>query len=194
MRVKTKPGFVDINKKLFGRYPVKFPINEPLIAIHGTNGTGKTKTLEALKEYFEEQGENVVYFDADRYLDLTKDQIISYSVAYNLMQDKNVFEKHRLNIDDPYLEMYIGQRIRSGMIQMINFICTIVAAPENCVVLIDTPESNLDMYKKREFVDIIKGIDNVKKLILVTHHPEIIGEMSWKNQIVDIKDCVNIGG
>lgn len=185
--------YTDINKKLFGEYPVKFPVNEPLLAIHGTNGTGKTKTLELLKEYFEEQGEHVIYFGHERYFDLTKDQILASSVAYSLMEDKNVFEKHRLNIDDPYLEMYIGQKISSGMIQMINFICTIVLAPENCVVLIDTPESNLDMYKKRDFVDIIRKIDNVKKLILVTHHPEIIGDLSWKNQIVNIENCIDKG-
>lgn len=184
----SKEDFILLDEKLFGN-KVEFPINEDLVIIHGYNGTGKTKTLEILKRYFEKQNENVIYFDIDRCLNITKEQAVGVITMYNLMSD-NPLKKIDISLDDFRYFPKIGEYINNGHLQIINMITQIELANKQSIVLIDCPEINLHISLRKLFINIITSMNKVKKLIVVTHSPEII-TYNLDNAI-DIENCVKL--
>jgi hypothetical protein len=48
----------------------------------------------------------------------------------------------------------------------------------------------LHLTNKRKIVDVIYDLKNVKKLILSTHSPEVVG--SYRNETRDMKEIVNL--
>jgi predicted ATP-binding protein involved in virulence len=174
--------------KLFNRYDVNFPVDESLTIVIGSNGSGKTKTLELVTEYFTKKGENVLYFPSDRYLSIDQDQIDSVLTMHKLI-DNNVFE--RFGINHVNLNHYEKGYITSGHVQIMNMLCPIMLNPDReYVVIIDEPERNLHLTNKRKIVDVIYDLKNVKKLILSTHSPEVVG--SYRNETRDMKEIVNL--
>lgn len=178
--------FKDINKTLFGK-EVKFPIDEKLSIIIGPNGSYKTLTLELLREYFTEQGENVLYFEAERRLMVTKDQIEAAVVMNKLMYD-NFFNEIDLNASLIAIDREYETYMNRGTTQLLNFL-TQITLSEECMVMIDMPERNLDMHAKYIIIKAILSISNVKKLIIVTHQPEIIN--GHTDKVIEINTCLN---
>lgn len=178
--------------KLFDKYEVNFPVENDLSIITGMNGTGKTQTLLLLKKYFEEQGENVLYFPADRKSNVTIEDLDAFEVMYALSSGESLLTKYDLKsplMADDLAEVY-GDYIRSGFVQIANFYCNIMKAKPNTIVLIDTPERSLHVLIKRHLINDLIKMQSVKKLIVVTHCPEILGSY-WDNN-VDIENCVKL--
>jgi predicted ATP-dependent endonuclease of OLD family len=181
-------NFIDLNKKLFNKYPVKFPIEEDLIILIGENGTGKTKTLEAVNEYFKEHGENTLYFPYNRKLTVTKEDIIKTKSMSKLL-NINIFDTFDIKLNRlQYIKK--GTFINSGFVQIINFITNIMFLKEESIILIDLPEKSLHTTIRRKFINEIQKLPNIKKLIIVTHSPEIIVENS--GSAIDIEYCVKL--
>jgi AAA15 family ATPase/GTPase len=186
--------YVDINKKLFDKYPIKFPVDEKLSVIYGYNGTGKTYTLEALKEYFEEQGENVIYFPTDRYFNLSEDEVDAIMVMATLTDDKNIFSRFGINLQPWDYADRKDTYIDSGYLQVVNFVGTIMLAKKPSIVLIDTVERSLHVSLKRIFLKALMRLDNTKKLIVTAYSPEVFDDLyDYDGEYeVPIKKCVNI--
>lgn len=196
---------VQLDRKLFGQYPIKFPLEDGIVIIIGPNGGGKTKLLESMRDYFYEQNENVVYFPSYRTLNITYDdyqsaveKIDSIALANKLGEKKfnlDLVKKWRLSEqDNPTLkwdfEYQYKSYINSGSLQAANFLTKIVNGGENLIVMIDLPEISLDHWKRRSLLEDIFNIPNVMQLIVVTHCPEILGE--HRDYAWDIAKLCNI--
>jgi len=196
---------VAINKKLFDQYPIYFPLEDKLTIIIGHNGSGKTKLLESMRYYYTEQGENVVYFPYPRTLDVTYEefkkvleQTESLVVLNQLSErgyDLDFIKKWRLDqIDESVLEQEFkwsySNYINSGTMQAINFLTQIMNAGPDVIVMIDFPEISMDNIKRRNFADDMLNLPNVKKLIMVTHCPEILG--GHREYVWDVENLVDI--
>lgn len=188
--------------KLFDIFPIKFPVDEQLVMVIGSNGTGKSYMLEAMRDYFIKKGENVVYFPPHRILDITYqdaqkalaalDSLAIMSTLSEAHYDLNLFGKWGLKLDmmEFDMKMYYGNYIGSGFVQLVNFLTKIINAGPDTIVLIDTPETSIHYGIRRNFIDDLLHLGNIKKLIAVTHQPEILSnhwEETWEiERIVDI--------
>lgn len=178
--------------KLFERYDVEFPVENTLSVIHGTNGTGKTKTLELLKEYFEEKGENVIYFEADRNFTVKEEDVKALMMTNILLEENDPFTKCGIKLEKLHFFDQYGEHITSGFMQLINLFCNIYFAEKDSIIIIDNIERSLHISIQRIIIDVLLDIKKVKKLIVVTYSPSIVAECS-KDEVVDIKNCVKIG-
>lgn len=183
--------FVVMEEKLFGHYEVKFPINRDLVALYGSNGTGKTLTLEIVKRYFESQGENVIYFPAERSFSVTEEEVASVMMMHMLLGD-SVFQKYGIEFEKLKPFPRVGDYIGSGFHQVINMFCKIALSGDDPIVLMDMPERSLHIHIKRSFIDDLLKFKKIKKLIVITHSPEVISNNyeSW----VNIENCINLAG
>jgi archaellum biogenesis ATPase FlaH len=161
-----------------------FPIEEKLKIVFGENGSGKTLALRKLASYFIEHGENVLYFPSERIF--TADPETIRNAVYGLLVNKKLcgedpykkygFVKSSIEYDLDHLEQYHNQYITSGIIQWVNFFGNIVSnADKEVIVIIDSPERSLHIRVQRNFVDDILELSNVKKLIICTHDPSMLG-------------------
>ena len=130
----------EMDRKLFNKYQIEFPLNDKTVIIIGPNGSGKTKLLENVRDYFYEKGENVLYFPNDRLLTITYedyqnavDKLDSIVLANTLGEKKftNIIKKWKLSEqDNPTLkrdlEYQYGTYINSGSMQATNFLTKIV--------------------------------------------------------------------
>lgn len=182
-----------LNQKLWDKYDLQFPVDQEKTFLIGENGSGKTHTLLHLKTYFEEQGESVLYFPDDRFFSLEPEECYSMlRTSKNLREivgtEKKFADKYEMNLDTLFLERNYGTYISSGMLQLVNFYCTIEAAPKKSIVLIDEPERNIDYIKRRSLIDTLFNFSNTKKIIVATHCPSIIeGHI---NLMIDINQCI----
>lgn len=180
-------NFIHLGRSLFGK-EVKFPINNKISIIIGKNGTGKTKLLELLFDYYKEKNEEVLYFPEYRKFEFTKEDVLNVKTMLDMMNN-NIFKEY--DITEKNIEMIIkflpnkGEFISSGKAQIINFICKIVLS-KNPIVMIDFPETNLDISSRETLIDNLLSL-NIKKLIVVTHDPVIVSD--YENCIVQIEDC-----
>ena len=174
---------------------LNFPIENDISILIGTNGSGKTHTLNYLKQYFENNGENVLYFPDYRYFTSepykTKDIINSFIVMKKLTNEIIHINSDYLEYDLNKLYSYHNKPIYNGIIQWINFMGNILLDQRNDkIVIIDTPETNMDITLRRQLLDDILSIGSIKKLIVCTHAPEIIGDRY--DYIVNIDNCLNL--
>lgn len=193
---------IRLNRFLFHKYPISWPLDEKLTIITGVNGSGKTKLLESMSEYFIQQQENVLYFPVDRILNI---DFFSFKTAWDKLESINIMnklcdddydydltKKWSINIYalEIYLKMNQYNNIDSGLYQAINFIVNIMNYGDNVIAIIDMLEKNLDMYKKKSIIEDLLHLPNIKKLIVATHSPEVISRHmahSW-----DISELCNI--
>ena len=177
-----------------------FPIENRLSIIIGMNGTGKTLALRKLKEYFEQNNENVVYFPEPEKRILYGDPQEIKTILHNnfdleLLNPentiKNNFNMAYLNYAIDNIENYLNDYIDSGYIQIINFLYHILRAEKESIILIDTPETNFDIIVQHNLLDYILSLCTVKKLIVCTHSPSIINN-NWDSSIVEIENCIKL--
>lgn len=182
-----------LNQKLWNKYDLQFPVDQDKTYLIGENGTGKSHTLFHLKTYFEEQGEPVIYFPDDRFFLLDPDECYSMlRKSKNLRElvgmEKKFTDEYNINLDQLFLEKHYGAYISSGMLQLVNFYCTIESASEKSIVLIDEPERHIDYIKRNNLINTFFNFPNTKKIIVATHCPSIInGDFSL---ILNIDDCI----
>lgn len=180
---------MEIIGKMFNKYEVRFPIDNKLTILHGKNGTGKTKVLETLSKYWEEKNRNVLFFAEDRVLKVKKEQIESIFTMFKMFDDD--FFNHAsiqsalFNIEEEY-----GFYINRGTTQQLNFYTQIALAGEDVHLLIDYPEKNLDMLAQRKLIKSLLYFENIKKIVIVTHSPEIIGHL--REECLSITECVDL--
>lgn len=183
-----------LDRYLFNQYPICWPFEDKLTIITGINSGGKTKLLESMSDYFTEQHEYVLYFPVDRQLNI---DFYNFKMAWDKLDSLNIMNRlsesdydydftQKWSIDmytlEVYLKMHQYTYINTGLYQAINFVVNIMNSNHNNIVMIDMPEKNLDMYKKRSILNDLLILPNVKKLIVVTHSPEIISnhmEYTW---------------
>jgi len=182
-----------LNQKLWDTYGLQFPVDQDKTYLIGGNGTGKSHTLFHLKQYFEEQGESVIYFPDDRSFLLDPEKCYSMlRTSKNLRElvgiEKKFSDEYNINLDQLFLEKHYGRYISSGLLQLVNFYCTIESAPEKSVVLIDEPEKHIDYLKRDNLINTFFNFSNTKKIIVATHCPSIInGDFSL---ILNIENCI----
>ena len=90
---------IQLNKKLFDSYPIKFPINDGMVIIVGPNGTGKTRLLESMRDYFYDNGENVLYFPNYRKSTITYDDYQNAVDKIDSIALANKLSEKSYNID-----------------------------------------------------------------------------------------------
>lgn len=181
--------------KIFNKYPVNFDMDRKVTIITGLNGSGKTKTLELLNDYFINKGENVLFFPARRRLTITKEDIEKLDTMSKLLNEntlKDLIEK-RYDISDPFAFEHCkhGQYINSGYLQLINFWYNIALfEKQDVIVLIDLIEVSLHPLIQEVFIQGLLEFNKIKKLIITTHSPFIIQE--FKDEVINIKECLEL--
>ncbi|AEO93461.1 gp202 [Bacillus phage G] len=175
---------------IFDKYLAGFPVDKTVSLIHGENGTGKTKVLEKLIEYYTKRGENVIYFPDDRFFQLTADEVESVLVMSAIGEETNIFKKLDMKINTWDYENKEGTFINSGNLQIVNFVGSIMLAPKPSIVIIDNIEKSLHISKQDLIVGLLKSLKNTKKLIAVTYSPSIISDHQLET--LHIKNCVNL--
>ncbi|MFW6007688.1 MAG: hypothetical protein ACOCP8_00370 [archaeon] len=177
--------------KLFNKYKVNFPIEEDIVIIIGMNGTGKTKTLELLRNYYLNNKDNVLYFPSDRILTITKDDAESVETSIETML-KLMGSQYPIYFKDYRNFKYTkkGEYINNGILQFQNFVTNIALGGKNLKVLIDMPEINLDLNKENLFIKTLTLFSNIKQLVIVTHSPSIMS--TYSDKAYDIEKIVNI--
>jgi len=168
-----------INRKLWDLYDIQFPVEKEKVFIHGMNGSGKTHTLLHLKSYFEESGENVLYFPDERVFLLDPEEcnkIIRKHGGLRAMfgMKEGFIGEHEIDPKQLHLEREYGTYIRRGKVQLINFFCSIMMLEKESVVIIDEPERNLHLMSQNSLISDLLKLRNVKKIIVATHSPSII--------------------
>jgi predicted ATPase len=174
---------------------------EGIVVIIGENGSGKTKLLEAMRDYYIGKNENVVYFPYERTLDITYTQYKEAVEKLDTLEVMNKLSENGLNLNlvkkwnlenIQEFDFIIAQDryIQSGTMQAANFLTKITLAKEKSIVMIDFPEISLDCMKKRSFIDDIWNIPNIGQLIIVTHCPEIVS--NHRDEIWEIEQLCDI--
>jgi ABC-type lipoprotein export system ATPase subunit len=182
-----------LNQKIWNKYNLQFPVDQDKTFLIGENGSGKSHALLHLKTYFEEQGESVIYFPDDRFFLLEPKECYSMlrkskNVRELVGMEKNFAAQYNINLDTLFLERHYEKYISSGILQLVNFYCTIESAPEKSIVLIDEPERNIDYIKRGTLVDTLFNFSNTKKIIVATHCPSITE--NHYSLMIDIKECI----
>jgi AAA15 family ATPase/GTPase len=177
--------------ELFDEHPVHFPLDSELIMLTGENGTGKTKVLEMVKDYFEGRGDNVLYFPHDRRFTASKK-----SIKKLLMEERmnnNFLKKMDIDISSYLKFNYIdrGMMISSGIEQLLNFFGNIMDEREDKVVIIDCPERSLHISTLRTLIDCMLDTGKIEKLFIVTNYPFLIGN-KYMPDIMPIEECVEL--
>lgn len=160
----------------FEKYPINFPVDNKLTILIGVNGSGKTTTLFALEEYYKKRGDNVLFFKENRLLDITFEDVENFSIICKLTHNEDIFKSiYHINLDllKETFKYHRGY-IRTGILQIVNFFCTINKQKESPIVLIDFPETNLDINYQHKFLENILEYCNIKSMVVATHSPEII--------------------
>lgn len=177
---------IKLNKKLFGEVEVSFPVDDELAILIGLNGSGKSLTLQLLKEYWEDQGEEVLYFPDERFFTKEACDSLWYLVENDLL------DKYKLQKDMMKPKEMEGRFIHAGYYQLLNFFGTIMSHFEKynkeVIVIIDEPERNLHISHQSKLLSDIFSLNNVKKLVVATHSPEIISN-HFEN-VLEIEGCL----
>ncbi|MFW6243224.1 MAG: hypothetical protein ACOC2W_03600, partial [bacterium] len=111
---------------------------------------------------------------------------LKYQVMNKLSNDKIFY----IDNYDNFEFVKKGDYICNGNLQCLNFITQIDLAGDNVRVLIDMPERNLDMINKRNFINSLNNLSNVKQLVIVTHSLAIIDKYGEKTY--DIQKFVDL--
>lgn len=154
---------------------VDFPLEKDLIILIGENGTYKTKTLEKIKSYFQENGEKVLYFSEERFVNFTKEDIENWLIV-DTLSSKNLSAEYDLNKILNYKFPVKGSFIKEGSFQLVNFFYNIYKQEEKFNLIIDTPETNIHLSRKKNLINDLLSLDSVNKLIVATHCPSIIAD------------------
>jgi predicted ATP-dependent endonuclease of OLD family len=128
-------------------------------------------------------------------LTITQDEFDKSSVMAQLSGADNIWSiiTESYDIFDPLFWNFhqTGQWITDGTSQIYNFFFSIFSDHrKDLVVMIDSIERNLHVLVLRKIIRDITGLKKVKKLIVVTHSPEVVGE--WWDNTYDIKKIVDI--
>lgn len=184
-------SYVDVGLA-FDKYPIKFPVEQPISIIYGENGTGKTKTLEALVEYYESQGENVLYFPHERIFNLSEEEVEAMIVMAAITDEVDIFTKLDIKLNKWDYANKKGEFVGSGYLQVVNYIGTIYHAKTPSIVIIDGIERSLHINLMRYIIGVIDKLPNTKKLIATTHSPDVFNN-NMKEEYVPVGNCVKLG-
>ena len=171
--------------KIFNEYNVKFPLENKLSIIIGENGTGKTKSLECLYDYLIENEDcKTIFLEEYRFKLFNKDDIASLKMLIKLQEIE--IDDSCFNIDHNYYQL--GEFLTSGKEQFLNMLY----AASKCIngnLLIDLPESNLSLHLQGQLINTLLSFD-LKRLVIVTHSPEILG--NYYDKAIEIDDIVKL--
>lgn len=162
---------------LVNGYDLYFPIENEVSILIGENGSGKTLSLEALVSYYEEKGENVLYFPEDRGINLPVQRMIQL-MEEEMEKETNIYKKFHISLNAHDFSSYDPTIVTAGKVQIINFITTIQNELLPSIVIIDFPEKNVDIESQRHIVKTLYEMDNVQQIIVTTHSPCILGDIS----------------
>lgn len=176
-----------LTKKLYEEMTVSFPMEEDLTILVGENGSGKTNLLKLLKEHWEEEGKEVLYFPAERLF--TKK---AHTSLWYLFDDK-LLTKYNLKKDLMHPAEMEGHYIHSGYYQILNFFGTIMNHLEQVnkevIVIIDEPERNMQLENQSMLLEDILSMGLVNKLVVATHSPFII-DKNWRDKVINVENCL----
>lgn len=181
---------------LFDSITIDFPIENDLSIVIGVNGSYKSHTLRLLTDYFIEKEENVVFLPDTRFFKHTENEI---EHAVKILEDKNlvrkmlnpkkfptIFERTGMDIAKMDIDSLRNQTMESGYAHLLDIFVSIVNGGGDPIVIIDEPEKHLSLGIQEEMIQMIQDI-GVKKLIMATHAPSVIGKF-WDN-VVKIDEC-----
>lgn len=175
-----------INRKLWGKHELQFPVTQEIAYLIGPNGTGKTYLLGHLEDYFTEKGEQVLYFEDDRYFTHPPKDVLTLFQQQSLVSF-SFLAKYEIDVEQLFLEREYMQPIYRGKIQLVNFLYSILTQTQECIVIIDEPERNLDILTQKTLVEDLRLLPHVKQVIVATHSPMIFSDFELG---VDIKQCL----
>lgn len=152
-------------------------MNYKTLIIKGFNFSGKTRLLEALRDDYISQQENVLYFETNRRLSISKEEIDSICVYQKLTLGFNILEgiEQSFDISDPFIleEMKVGDLIHCGYMQLVNLFFNLEKrhqeSKKGIILIIDNVELNLHPLVERELIKVLNTYKMIKKVIVSTY-------------------------
>jgi predicted ATP-dependent endonuclease of OLD family len=161
--------------KLFDK-EIEIP-NSKTIIINGFNFSGKTRLLEAIRDDYISNGENVLYFETNRRLSISKDDMDSICVYQKLTLGFDILDgiQQSFDMSDPFIleEMKVGDLIHCGYMQLVNLFFSLERFHQKdkrkIILIIDNFELNLHPLVQRHLIKILNDYKIIKKIILSTY-------------------------
>ncbi len=163
---------------------VSFTVNRGIcFGLLGPNGAGKTTTMEMVEDIIRPTSGKVLYKGLPRsnafreeigiqfqhtsllnYLSVWE-TLVSFQKLFKNPEDlKELVERCNLN---PILEKY-NDKLSGGQLQRLMLALALINRPE--LVFLDEPSTGLDPQSRRNLWDIVEGIKNEGKTIIMTTH------------------------
>jgi predicted ATP-dependent endonuclease of OLD family len=147
------------------------------IIINGFNFSGKTRLLEAMRDDYISNGENVLYFETNRRLSISKDDMDSICVYQKLTLGFDILDgiQQSFDMSDPFIleEMKVGDLIHCGYMQLVNLFFSLERFHQKdkrkIILIIDNFELNLHPLVQRHLIKILNDYKIIKKIILSTY-------------------------
>jgi len=176
-------GFSAVNGINFAVYPGE------IFGLIGTNGAGKTSTLEILAGVRTCSMGKVTILGKDPhqirkkigyltqkfslYLDLSIDENIRYSAKIRGVNEKDFWERrtHYLKLMDlEKVSHRLARNISGGMKQKLSLCCVMITHPK--ILLLDELSSGIDIISRREIWNLLVNIANEEDvtIIVATHY------------------------
>jgi len=194
------------NHEIFNDLEVDFKDNNGkilyIIVIIGENSSGKTTLLKSIYDLFdrdqrgyEEVGDNKVELTPalytatvkleDNEIGMLSPEVLQFK--YNPTDPKVVYMPTEMNFEKINKVDITG--LSSGEKQLfLRALSLKFLEVNNSIILIDEPEISLHPQWQRKIIDVYKSIGNNNQLIIATHSPHVIGNITSDELRVMIKD------
>ena len=165
------------------------------VAVIGPNGAGKTTLFKAILNLIHYSGEIHIYgepndkaldlvgfvpqhFHFDRTLPITVKEFLQSSVKHNLDYVKILPSLQELDVE--HLQDRLLGKLSGGELQRILVARAIFNDPK--ILLMDEPLSGIDIVGQKEFMDIVKHLNEVHKttILIVTHDIAAVPKIAKK--------------
>ncbi len=161
---------------------ISFKTKSKVFIVFGKNGSGKTTLAESIAGFREYSGD--ILFNGEKIddLDITQRARIGITIMPQILPkyDMNVRDYLEITVDDvdeklellgiPHLANSNIKNLSGGERKKIEFISTMFGPFQT--VILDEPDSGVDIYTIPKMIELIKKSD--KEVILITHNKEFI--------------------
>ncbi len=161
---------------------ISFKTNSKIFVVFGKNGSGKTTLAEAIMGFRNYEGSILLNGVPIDDFDITQRAKVGITLMPQVLPkfDMNVREYLEITVDDveeklemlgiPHLIDSNIKNLSGGERKKIEFI-SVMFGPFQTVIL-DEPDSGIDVYSLPRMVEIMKKSD--KEIILITHRRELV--------------------
>ena len=174
-------------------HPVNIDLEQKLTIIIGENGSGKTKLLDLMNEYFLNNNKNALYLKEDLFILPNEVEEIKAMFALTKLTNQS-FKKYCID-DDAIVRTYkylSSGYINDGYSKILYYLYMFEKYSNNndLILLIDQPENYISIIIQKHMISWFQSYINIKSIFIVTHSPSLIHDNF--DCVHNVTDFVNI--